>query len=227
MPPGRCHLTVADTGAGIATERMHRLFTPFDRLDVHEGLVEGTGLGLALSKGLVELMGGALGAESTLGVGSKFSVELTIAESPMQAIERPTEATTPDADTPVVRGTVLYIEDNLSNLRLVERIVSRRPGVTLLSAMQGSHGLELAQHHRPDLIVLDLDLPDIGGDEVLARLRAGSATREIPVVILSADATPSQVSRLLQQGAHSYLTKPLVVTQFLRLVDELLAKAVR
>jgi len=227
MPPGRCHLTVADTGAGIATERMHRLFTPFDRLDVHEGLVEGTGLGLALSKGLVELMGGALGAESTLGVGSKFSVELTIAESPMQAIERPTEATTPDADTPVLRGTMLYIEDNLSNLRLVERIVSRRPGVTLLSAMQGSHGLELAQHHRPDLIVLDLDLPDIGGDEVLARLRAGSATREIPVVILSADATPSQVSRLLQQGAHSYLTKPLVVTQFLRLVDELLAKAVR
>ena len=226
-PAGRFRLTVADTGPGIAPERMHRLFTPFDRLDAPETGVEGTGLGLALSKGLVELMGGALRAESTLGHGSRFSVELPMAESPTRALGRATVTIALEPDQPGVRGTVLYIEDNLSNLRLVERIVTRRPGITLLSAMQGSRGLELAQAHRPDLIVLDLHLPDMSGQEVLAQLRAEPATREIPVVILSADATPSQVSRVLQQGAHAYLTKPLVVTQFLTLLDELLARAVR
>jgi len=226
-PAGRFRLTVADTGPGIAPERMHRLFTPFDRLDAPETSVEGTGLGLALSKGLVELMGGALRAESTLGHGSRFSVELPMVESPTRALGRATVTIALEPDQPGVRGTVLYVEDNLSNLRLVERIVTRRPGITLLSAMQGSHGLELAQAHRPDLIVLDLHLPDMSGQEVLAQLRAEPGTREIPVVILSADATPSQVSRLLQQGAHAYLTKPLVVTQFLTLLDELLARAVR
>ena len=226
-PAGRFRLTVADTGPGIAPERMPRLFTPFDRLDAPETGVEGTGLGLALSKGLVELMGGALRAESTLGHGSRFSVELPMAESPTRELERARVTIALETDPPGVRGTVLYIEDNLSNLRLVERIVTRRPGITLLSAMQGSRGLELAQAHRPDLIVLDLHLPDMPGQEVLAHLRADSGTREIPVVILSADATPSQVSRVLQQGAHAYLTKPLVVTQFLTLLDELLARAVR
>ena len=227
-PHGRFRLTVADTGPGIAPDRIHRLFTPFDRLDAQEeGGVEGTGLGLALSKGLVELMGGSLRAESTLGQGSRFIVELPRAESPTRELERARATIALETDTPGVHGTVLYIEDNLSNLRLVERIVTRRPGVTLLSAMQGSRGLELAQAHRPDLIVLDLHLPDMPGQEVLAHLRADSDTREIPVVILSADATPSQVSRVLQQGAHAYLTKPLVVTQFLTLLDELLARAVR
>ncbi|HYS17598.1 MAG TPA: ATP-binding protein [Candidatus Binatia bacterium] len=226
-PAGRFRLTVADTGAGIAPERMHRLFTPFDRLDAPETTVEGTGLGLALSKGLVELMGGSLSAESACGHGSRFTVELPIAESPTRRLERASPASAAEADTPGARGTVLYIEDNVSNLRLVERIVTRRPGVTLLSAMQGRRGLELAQAHHPDLIVLDLHLPDMAGQDVLAQLRAGPGTREIPVVILSADATPSQVSRVLQQGAHAYLTKPLVVAQFLAVLDELLARAVR
>jgi len=122
---------------------------------------------------------------------------------------------------------VLYIEDNPSNLRLVERILNRRPGVKLLSAVQGRRGLELARAHRPDAIVLDLHLPDISGQEVLAQLRADPETREIPVVILSADATPSQTTRLLQAGAHAYMTKPLSVAQFLGVLDELLARAVR
>jgi len=226
-PAGRFRLTVADTGPGIAPEKMHRLFTPFDRLDAPETSVEGTGLGLALSKGLVELMGGTLQAESTLGHGSRFSVELPMAESPTRTLGRATVTIALEPDQPGVRGTVLYIEDNLSNLRLVERIVTRRPCITLLSAMQGSRGLELAGAHRPDLIVLDLHLPDMPGQEVLAQLRADPGTREIPVVILSADATPSQVSRVLQQGAHAYLTKPLVVAQFLTVLDELLARAVR
>ena len=150
-----------------------------------------------------------------------------MAESPTRTLGRATVTIALEPDQPGVRGTVLYIEDNLSNLRLVERIVTRRPGIALLSAMQGSRGLELAQARRPDLIVLDLHLPDMPGQEVLAQLRANPGTREIPVVILSADATPSQVSRMLQQGAHAYLTKPLVVAQFLTVLDELLARAVR
>ena len=122
-----------------------------------------------------------------------------------------------------LRGTVLYIEDNLSNLRLLERILARRPGVTLLSAMQGSRGIELARDHQPDLIILDLHLPDLSGSDVLARLCTDPRTKHIPVVILSADATPGRIKRLLEQGARDYLTKPLDVRQVLTLVDETLA----
>jgi len=124
-----------------------------------------------------------------------------------------------ETERPRARGTVLYIEDNPANLRLVERIVSRRPGVTLVSAMQGRQGLDLARDHRPALIFLDLHLPDLPGTEVLAGLLAHPQTRDIPIVILSADATPNQVSRLLALGAHAYLTKPLVVKEFLAVLD--------
>ena len=120
-----------------------------------------------------------------------------------------------------MRRIVRYIEDNPANLRLVERIVSYRPGLTLLSAVQGRHGLELARDHQPRAIVLDLHLPDLDGTEVLARLRGDPSTRDIPVVIVSADATPGQVTRLLAQGADAYLTKPLDVSEFLALLDRL------
>jgi len=225
-PSGTCRVAVTDTGLGIAPERMPRLFTPFDRLDVQDGSIEGTGLGLALSKGLVEMMGGTLSAASTPGTGSTFSLELPIASAPSH--ELPADETrAPGAEAPGVTGTVLYIEDNPSNLRLVERIVARRPGIKLLSAMQGRPGLELARAHRPDAIVLDLHLPDISGQDVLARLQADPATREIPVVILSADAMTSRSTSLLKAGAHAYLTKPLSVTQFLGVLDELLVKVAR
>ena len=225
-PSGTCRLAVTDTGLGIAPERMPRLFTPFDRLGVQDGSIEGTGLGLALSKGLVEMMGGTLSAASTPGTGSTFSLELPIASAPSH--ELPADETrAPGAEAPGVTGTVLYIEDNPSNLRLVERIVARRPGIKLLSAMQGRPGLELARAHRPDVIVLDLHLPDISGQDVLARLQADPATREIPVMILSADAMTSRSTSLLKAGAHAYLTKPLSVTQFLGVLDELLVKVAR
>jgi CheY-like chemotaxis protein len=124
-------------------------------------------------------------------------------------------------ETAKTRGTLLYIEDNVANLRLLERIVSRRPGLTLLSAMQGSRGLELARDHRPGAIILDLHLPDIPGSEVLAHLREDQRTRDIPVVILSADATAGQITRLLAQGARAYLTKPVDVGEILTLLDEI------
>jgi len=221
-PPGRVSLTVTDTGGGIGFEMMDRLFKPFDRLGAEHTAIEGTGLGLALSLRLVEAMGGTLSATSTVGQGTAFTVELQAANGNPLRDEATLAAGVSDGGASDVRGTVLYIEDNLSNLRLFERIVARRPGVTLLSAMQGSRGLELARDHRPHLIILDLHLPDVSGDEVLRKLLAGPGTKAIPVVILSADATPGQTSRLIEQGARAYLTKPLDVRQLLALIDDTL-----
>jgi signal transduction histidine kinase/CheY-like chemotaxis protein len=220
--PGRVYLTVTDTGGGIGGELMDRLFKPFDRLGAEHSAIEGTGLGLALSLRLVEAMGGTLSATSTVGQGTTFTVELQAAQGTPFRDEAAPAAGVSDSGASDVRGTLLYIEDNLSNLRLFERIVARRPGVTLLSAMQGSRGLELARDHRPHLIILDLHLPDISGDEVLRKLLTEPSTKAIPVVILSADATPGQASRLIEQGARAYLTKPLDVQQVLALIDDTL-----
>jgi signal transduction histidine kinase/ActR/RegA family two-component response regulator len=219
---GRVRLTVTDTGRGIETAMLERLFKPFDRLGAEQTAIEGTGLGLALSQRLVEAMGGVLSATSTPARGTTFIVELEAASGDLSRDGAALMSETSDDGEVPVAGTVLYIEDNLSNLRLLERIIARRPGVTLLSAMQGSRGLELARDHRPDLIILDLHLPDLAGGEVLARLQADPDTKAIPVVILTADATSGQRSRLLEQGARAYLTKPLDVRQLLTLVDDTL-----
>jgi signal transduction histidine kinase/CheY-like chemotaxis protein len=220
-PPGRLRLTVSDTGGGIEPEQMQRLFTPFDRLGAEHTAIEGTGLGLALSHHLVDAMGGTLSATSQVGEGTTFIIELQTASNQSLHVESVVPVGS-DGAAAEARGTVLYIEDNLANLRLLERIVGRRPGVTLISAMQGNRGLELARDHRPQLILLDLHLPDVPGSQVLARLLADPVTKAIPVVILSADATPGQMSRLVEQGAHAYLTKPLEVQQILALLDDVL-----
>jgi signal transduction histidine kinase/CheY-like chemotaxis protein len=219
---GLIRIEIADSGAGIAAELRDRLFVPFERLGAEGTSVEGTGLGLALSRGLVEAMGGLISVESVLGEGTTFRVELRAAERHVGATELPEEP------LPVVAGaksngsrrTVLYIEDNLSNLKLIEQLIGRRHDLQLISAMQGRLGLDLAREHTPDLVLLDLHLPDIPGAEVLARLRHDPSTSGIPVVILSADATPRQIERLLAQGADAYLTKPLDVKKFLELLDE-------
>ncbi len=223
-PAGRVRLTVSDTGEGIAPAMLDRLFTPFDRLGAEQTGVDGTGLGLALSKRLVEAMGGRIDVHSGPD-GTAFTVELEASEGVIGSLAA-VEAAVDDARVPS-HGTVLYIEDNVANLRLLERIIRRRPALTLLTAMQGSQGLELAQAHRPHVIILDLHLPDLPGEEVLARLRADARTRQIPVVILSADATPGQVTRLLAQGARAYLTKPLDLNELLSLLDEILAEGAR
>jgi len=216
----RQRVSVRDTGAGIAPELRARLYTPFDRLGAERAGIEGTGLGLALTRRLVEAMNGALDVQSTVGEGTTFSVELPCATPPMS--EGAPVATDGHERVDVrPRATVLYIEDNPANLRLVERILTRRPSLTLMSAMQGSRGLELARDHRPHVIVLDLHLPDLDGAAVLADLRGNARTRDIPVVILSADATPGQIARLRAQGATAYLTKPLDVQEFLALLDRL------
>ncbi len=218
---GRVRITVSDTGPGIPAEKMDRLFTPFDRLEAEQTGVEGSGLGLALSKRLVEAMGGALGVESVPGQGSAFWVELPGADGPAHGRGRPGE-TAAQAGTPGKGLTILYLEDNLANLKLIEGVLSRRAGVKLLAAMQGGLGLSLAAEHRPDLILLDLHLPDMHGSYLLARLQAQPETRGIPVVVLSADVTLRQTQRLLAEGARACLKKPLDVPQVFALLDEML-----
>ncbi len=214
-------ISVRDTGAGIPVEKLARLFTPFERLGAEHSAVVGTGLGLALCQRLVQAMQGAIGVSSTLGNGSTFWLELPQAQSPLQTLPA-------SRDTVVGRQAeeecrrILYIEDNFSNVTLVDQMLADRTALEMMSAMQGRVGLELARQHTPDLILLDLHLPDLPGWQVLAQLKADHLTREIPVVVLSADATAPQISRLLSAGAHAYLTKPIDISEFFRVIDEAL-----
>jgi len=220
-PDGQVTIGVTDTGPGLSPAALDRLFTPFERLGAEASGVEGTGLGLSLSKRFVEAMGGRVRVESKVGIGSTFAVELAAATAPGEGLH---EAELPPAAAPARAGTVLYVEDNLANVRLVERVLQRRPQVTLLPAAQGRLGLELAREHHPDLVLLDSHLPDVPGAEVLRRLREEPRTADIPVVIVSADATPGEIERLRGLGAEAYLTKPLDVRQLLELVDGVLAR---
>jgi PAS domain S-box-containing protein len=219
----RITIDVTDTGRGIAPERMEHLFAAFDRLGAEETGIEGTGLGLALTKPLVEAMGGTLRVSSEPGTGSTFSVELASAdESRVLAGDQPGSEDVPIGALSAPR-TILYVEDNLSNLKLMERVLARRPGITLLSAMQGRMGMTLARAHLPDLVLLDLNLPDMPGEELLSRLNADPATQRLPVVVISADATSGQRTRLLEAGARNFITKPFDVDQLLQLIDEFCA----
>jgi PAS domain S-box-containing protein len=212
-------ISISDSGPGIPKEKRDRLFVAFDRLGAENAGVQGTGLGLALSKRLTEAMGGRIG-ESQPEKGASFWLEFPIVASPRDRVV---------ADRRVVAAplaaignqikTLLYIEDNVSNLTLIEHLLGEHPPIKLISAMQGNLGLELAVRHRPDLVLLDLHLPDMNGSDVLAKLKADSRTSAIPVIMLSADATKSQINKLMVAGASDYLTKPLDVDRFLKAIE--------
>jgi PAS domain S-box-containing protein len=220
---GYLRIAVRDTGVGIEPDKIGRLFDPFDRLDADVSGIEGTGLGLTISRSLAEAMGGSLTVESVVGQGSTFTLNLPVTEAPPDAVE---PADVADVAAPAglatSRHAVLYIEDNAANRVLVQRIVEWRPSVDLVSATDGKTGLALARECRPCLVFLDLHLPDISGRDVLEALRADPRTADVPVVILSADASPGQIQRLLDSGAHSYLTKPIVVRELLDTLDTIL-----
>lgn len=215
---GRLSIGVMDTGRGMSQDALGRLFTPFERLDAAQAGIEGTGLGLVLSRHLVENMGGTMEVSSLVGRGSTFTVELPTldAPAPVEQVRRDPVVARRDYGT---ARTILYVEDMVENVRLVERILERRPGVTLIPAMLAGVALDLAREHQPDLVLLDLHLPDLPGEEVMRRLRADEATLHIPVVVLSADATQRHVDELLAAGAVGYLTKPIDVKRLLETVD--------
>jgi signal transduction histidine kinase len=215
----RVLIVVSDTGPGIAPENLERLFTPFERLGAEQSGVEGTGLGLALVKGLVQAMNGSTHVESVVGEGSRFTVRLPAADAdqlPSDDDDAAERSVRPDSG---VSGTVLYVEDNPSNVRLMQVVLSKRPGITMLHAPDGETGLVMLRERRPDLVFLDLHLPKLGGEEVLRRVWEDPELRRIPVVVLTADATPDQMRRLLASGATAYLTKPVDVRDVFSILD--------
>jgi CheY-like chemotaxis protein len=218
----RLRINVTDTGPGIPRAKLRLLFTPFERLGAESTLVEGTGLGLTLARGLAEAMGGDVGVSSVVDQGSTFWVELDETDEPVPV--GLSEHFAPISTEACRAATVLYIEDNLSNARLMERVLARRPAIRLVHAADGTHGLEAARSAHPDLILLDMHLPDMPGEEVLRLLFTDPLLRAIPTVVLSADAMPEQVKRVTAAGASAYLTKPLNVGEVLSVLDRLLAQ---
>jgi signal transduction histidine kinase/CheY-like chemotaxis protein len=222
LRPGEIiRISVRDTGAGLTTEQLAQLFQPFNRLGKESSAEEGTGIGLMVTKKLVEIMGGAIGVESTVGVGSVFWIEMDMAAAPRFAI-RETEhavlARTQAADATALR-TLLYVEDNPANLELVEELVTRRPDLRLLGAADGNLGIEFARAYQPDVILMDINLPGISGIEAMRILRADPATAHIPIIALSANAVPRDIARGLEAGFFNYLTKPIKVNQFMDALD--------
>ncbi|HXA33616.1 MAG TPA: ATP-binding protein [Acidimicrobiales bacterium] len=203
-------LTVADTGVGIPESSLDRLFVPFDRMGATNSGIEGTGVGLSLSKALVEAMAGTIGADSEVGQGSRFWVELPAAEFDSRRTSGPRMQKG--------GGMVLYVEDNLASLRMIERLFNGRPE-TLQVSVQGTMALELARELQPVLILLDLHLPDMSGEEALRQLKADPRTASIPVVVLSADVTPGRIDRILDAGAVGYLSKPVDVPRLIAYLD--------
>ncbi|MEO6873147.1 MAG: ATP-binding protein [Chthoniobacterales bacterium] len=219
----RVRILIQDTGMGIPADQISQLFTPFERLSADRGSIEGTGLGLAVARRLVEAMDGTIGFESVPGEGSTFWVEIPLTVSPLQRNDLQLDET----ETTVLDGSeqhcVLYIEDNLSNVRLIEQVLARRPAIQLLTAMNGTDGIQVAQQATPELVLLDLNLPDMHGHEVLKQLHADPRTSEIPVVVITADAMNEQREQLTAEGALDYLTKPIDIKKFLEVLDRSLA----
>jgi signal transduction histidine kinase/ActR/RegA family two-component response regulator len=225
--PGRLRLAVVDTGMGLRPDQVAALFQPFNRLGQENGVQEGTGIGLVFTRRLVELMKGEIGVTSTPGVGSVFWIELctaappALAPAPTPALSPPDPSRTAAADEP---QPVLYIEDNPANLRLVQEILAFRTDLRLLAAPDGHAGLALARTERPALILMDLNLPGMGGFEVLAQLRRDPDTALIPVIALSANAMPRDIERGLSAGFVRYLTKPIAIEQFNEAINGVLAQ---
>ena len=219
--PERIRISVADTGAGLPPDMLMQLFQPFNRLGQERSTEEGTGIGLVMSKRLVEMMGGLIGVESTVGLGSVFWFELNSTVEPQ--LEADTAQPAAVAPRKFSRAaplrTLLYVEDNPANLKLIEQLIARRPDIRLLSARDGNRGIQLARAHQPDVILMDINLPGMSGIEALKILRQDPATAHIPVVALSANAMPRDIEKGLQAGFFRYLTKPIKVNEFMQTLE--------
>jgi PAS domain S-box-containing protein len=213
----RIRISVKDTGAGLPAEKIAQLFEPFNRLGQEDGVIAGTGIGLVVTKRLVELMEGFLGVDSVVGEGSVFWCELLPAAAPQL------EATTPVPESPFQTQasssaplrTLLYVEDNPANLSLVEQLIARRSDIHLLTAVTGLLGIELARESLPEVILMDINLPGISGMQAMKILREDPATAQIPIIALSANAMPRDIEKGIEAGFFRYLTKPIKVKEFM------------
>jgi signal transduction histidine kinase/CheY-like chemotaxis protein len=223
----RTRIAVRDTGNGLPPEKLAQLFQSFNRLGQETGTEEGTGIGLVVSKRLVELMGGEIGAESEVGVGSVFWIELHETHAPrLFAAATEFEATeVPPIQTDAPEHTLLCVEDNPANLLLVEKLLERRPDIRLLVAKDGIRGVEMARAARPDVILMDINLPGISGLVALDILAEDPRTARIPVIALSANAMPADIEKGLAAGFFRYLTKPIKVNEFMETLNKALAFA--
>ncbi len=213
-------ISVSDTGLGIPAKDIPKLFNPFERIGAEKTGTEGTGLGLSVVKKLIEAMGGTLGVESFPDIGSTFWIELPLCENQTDTTDQVSEFFEQKLRTENKTGTILYIEDNISNIELVEQILSNQfPDIRLITSTNGNQAMKLAEEHSPGLILLDLNLPDIHGQDVLEYLQANEQTKTIPVVVISADTMPQQMERMLHAGVREYLTKPLVIHDFMQIID--------
>jgi PAS domain S-box-containing protein len=219
--PGRVRLCVEDSGEGLSAEDIGQLFQPFNRLGRAGTAEEGTGIGLVVCKRLVELMGGIIGVESTVGKGSVFWVELDLAPHlQASASETVPAVVVREQDLAGPRlHTLLYVEDNPANLMLVEDLIARRSDIRLLTAGDGLRGIEIARASLPDVILMDINLPGISGIQALGMLAEDSVTARIPVVALSANAVPRDIAKGLEAGFFRYLTKPIKVDEFMDTLD--------
>ena len=226
---GRIRVRVEDTGEGLAPDRLEQLFQPFNRLGQEASGEEGTGIGLVVCKRLVELMGGAIGVESTVGTGSVFWFELNLTAAPLPEAGpiEPSAVAPARAEADAQVRTLLYVEDNPANLMLVEDLIARRSDISLLSASDGSRGIEIARASRPDIILMDINLPGISGIQALRILADDPLTAHIPVIALSANAIPRDIEKGLEAGFFRYLTKPIKVSEFMDTLNVALKFAAR
>ncbi len=218
----RIRVSIQDSGAGLPPEKLLQLFQPFNRLGQETGAEEGTGIGLVVTKQLVELMGGSIGVESKVGVGSEFWIELVGDVMPQLAAGLLPAAPAPQAQPGAPRRSLLYVEDNPANLMLVEQIIASHPHLHMLSACDGPLGIALARAHLPEVILMDINLPGINGVEAMKILRADPRTAHIPILALSANAMPHDIEKGLAAGFFRYLTKPIKVSEFMQALDQAL-----
>jgi PAS domain S-box-containing protein len=216
--PERIRISVEDAGEGLPPEKIAQLFQPFNRLGQESTAEEGTGIGLVTTKRLTELMGGVIGVESTVGKGSVFWIELNLTDEQQSIVTAEPMIIVP-AQIGALSRTLLYVEDNPANLMLVEDLIARRPDIRLLSAQDGHEGIKIARASRPDVILMDINLPGISGIQALQILRTDPATAKIPVVALSANAIPRDIKKGMEAGFFRYLTKPIKVNEFMDTLD--------